>query len=98
MNTTKIISGEVVNAAFTTLPIVLFISVHLSVTFNQTEAQRANKIFFGDQAPPLSKGLDDQALLPLSQGLDPPLTLGVVSAPPTPLFLWNFVLTLKNSH
>ena len=37
---------------------------------DQTEAQRAKKIFFGDP-PPLSKVLDDYP--PLSQGLDPAL-------------------------
>ena len=29
--------------------------------FDQTEAQRAGKIFLGDRAPFLSKGLDDRA-------------------------------------
>ena len=36
-----------------------------------TEAWRAEKNFFGDRAPPLSKGLDDPP--PSSQGLDPAL-------------------------
>ena len=37
---------------------------------DQTEARRADKIFFGDR-PPSSKGLDDCP--PLTQGLDPAL-------------------------
>ena len=41
---------------------------------DQTEARRADKIFFVDH-PPLSKGLDDRPPPPppLSQGLDPAL-------------------------
>jgi len=31
---------------------------------DQTEARRAEKKFFGDWAPPLSKGLDDRPLPP----------------------------------
>ena len=38
---------------------------------NQTEAQRAKKIFFKTR-PTLSQGVDDRAL-PLSEGLHPPL-------------------------
>ena len=38
----------------------------------QTEAQRAEKIFLETGCPHLSKGLDDRAP-PLSQGLDPAL-------------------------
>ena len=37
----------------------------------QTEARRAEKIFF-ETDPPLSQGLDDRGP-PLSEGLDPPL-------------------------
>ena len=42
---------------------------------DQTEARRAKKIFFGDQPPPVSKGLDDRPPPPsiLSQGIDPAL-------------------------
>ena len=41
--------------------------------FDQTEAQRAEKNYFGDSPPPtLSQGLDDRAPS-LSEGLDPPL-------------------------
>ena len=36
---------------------------------DQTEARRTEKIFLGDLAPHLSKGLDDRGP-PLSQGLD----------------------------
>ena len=47
---------------------------------DQTEARRAEKIFFGDSTPTsslLSKGLDDSPhpLPPLSQGLDPALMI-----------------------
>ena len=41
------------------------------IFLDQTEAQRAKKIFF-ETAPPLCQGLDDWAP-PLSEGLDPPL-------------------------
>ena len=37
----------------------------------RTETRRAEKNVFGSRASPLSKGPDDRALLPLSQGLDP---------------------------
>ena len=37
---------------------------------DQTEARRAEKMFFGDGAPPLSQGLDDPPPPPLSEGLD----------------------------
>ena len=41
---------------------------------DQTEARRAKKIFFGDQPPPVSKGLDDRPPPSiLSQGIDPAL-------------------------
>ena len=36
--------------------------------FDQNEAQRAKKIFWGDRALPLSQDLDDPP--PLSEGLD----------------------------
>ena len=42
---------------------------------DQTEARRAEKSFFGDRFPPLSKGLDDRAP-PLSQGMDPARQFG----------------------
>ena len=47
---------------------------------DQTEARRAEKPFFGDHPPPLSKGLDDPPSPPppLSQGLDPPLVTFVL--------------------
>ena len=44
----------------------------LPLLSDQTEAWRADKIFFGDR-PCLSKGLDDRPPSPLSQGLDPAL-------------------------
>ena len=40
--------------------------------FDQTEAQRAEKNYFGDSPPALSQGLDDRAPS-LSECLDPPL-------------------------
>ena len=40
----------------------------------QNEARRAEKSFYGGQAPRLSQGLDDRPHPPpLSEGLDPPL-------------------------
>ena len=39
---------------------------------HQTKARRAEKIFFGDRTPLLSKGLDERPPS-LSQGLDPTL-------------------------
>ena len=41
----------------------------------QTEAQKAQKKVFGDQAPPppLSQGLDERPPAPLTEGLHPPL-------------------------
>ena len=52
---------------------------------DQTEARRANKKFFEDQAPVLSQGLDD-CPPPLSKGLDPPLIkhLGALLPAATP--------------
>ena len=43
--------------------------------FDQNEARKAEKIFFGNRAPLLSQGLDDRPSPPppLSEGLDPPL-------------------------
>ena len=43
--------------------------------FDQNEARRAEKIFFGNRAPLLSQGLHDRPSppRPLSEGLDPPL-------------------------
>ena len=40
---------------------------------NQTGARRAEKFFLGDQAPHVSKALDDRFPPALSQGLDPAL-------------------------
>ena len=55
-----------------------------TLLLDQTEARRAEKIFFGDRhppsppppppLPPLSLGLDDRAP-PLSEGLDSPLQM-----------------------
>ena len=39
---------------------------------DQTEATRAENIFWENAPPPLSQGLDDRTP-PLSEGLDPPL-------------------------
>ena len=48
---------------------------------DQTEAQRAQKKFFGDQASPFSKGLDDppQPHPPLSEGLHPALFCVIIT-------------------
>ena len=47
-----------------------------SLFVDQTEAQRAEKLFFWDRPPPppLSQGLDDRCY-PLSEGLYPPLKM-----------------------
>ena len=42
------------------------------LSLDQTEATRAEKVFWGERPPPLSQGLDDRTP-PLSEGLDPPL-------------------------
>ena len=41
--------------------------------FDQNEARRTGKRFYGDRPPPLSQGLADRAPH-LSEGLDPPLS------------------------
>ena len=41
-----------------------------SLFFDQNEARRAEKKFFGDRAPHLSQGLDDRRPPSLSEGLD----------------------------
>ena len=42
---------------------------------DQTEARRAEKLFWGDRPSPLSKRLDDRHPQPPSQGLDPALQI-----------------------
>ena len=45
---------------------------------DQTEARRAKRNFFGDRAPPFSKGLDDHPPI-LSQGLGPALFCVIIT-------------------
>ena len=49
-----------------------------SLFLDQTEVQRAERIFFWRPGPPLSQGLDAWGPAPLSEGLDPPLKLSIV--------------------
>ena len=49
---------------------------------DQTEARRAQKKFFGDQASPFSKGVDDPPPHPhLSEGLHPALFCVIITLP-----------------
>ena len=57
-----------------TRPPLLPPHTHTHLFVHQTEARRAAKKFFGDH-PHLSQCLDDRPLPPLSEALDPPLSL-----------------------